>query len=85
MAGLTLPYYFKLRMEDTVASVTQAARDGGVEQALAYELWDLRQRALEAWNQQDERLTRQVIDSKHSFIARINKMSGVRPAVRFVK
>ncbi len=70
----TLPRYLTLQMEGTLETLTKAAREKGLEEVLAYELWEVRQQAKEALEIQDEALAKRVVNARHDLFARIKAL-----------
>lgn len=75
-----LPAYLDLKLKTTVARVTEAAREKGLEAVLAYELFDLRQRVEEAVLRLDTDLAKEALTQEQCLLAHIGGLPG-RPQV----
>lgn len=71
-----LPAYLDLKIKTTVARVTEAAREKGLEPVLAYELFDLRQRVAEAVLRGDADLAKQALVQEQRLMSHIGSLPG---------
>ena len=69
-----LPAYLGLKLKTTVARVAEAARTKGLEKALAYELFDLKQQVEEAFVQQDATLAKTALAQEQRLLNRIESL-----------
>ncbi len=74
-----LPVYLTLKLKTTVERVTEAARAKGLEQALAFELFDLKRRVEDAFARQDAPLAKAALVQEQRLLLYIESLPGKLP------